>query len=123
MNKVKIDIVSIYKYENNEIEKIEILNKEFILKEDKYISEDMHIYIKNNKIEVRKIKDIEYIKKYELNKKVKSEIFFNNDKIITKILTKELKKLNKTYIITASEYNYNDEKILDVKIKIRIKGD
>ncbi|WP_067142136.1 hypothetical protein [Oceanivirga salmonicida] len=120
---MKIDIVSKYIYEYGNEEIIEIKDKEFMYENFKYISKDLILKIDNEKLEVIKNSDISYHKIYELNKETRSILNFNGNEIITKIKTHSLYNLENDYIIKSSEYTENNEKILDLEINIKIKGD
>lgn len=116
----KISIKSIYRYENNMVEKIE---KEFdtILKDNMYIGNEIDLKFGKNYIEVISKKNIYYIKKFELDKVLKSRLEVNGNILETKIKTTKFKENNGIYNILASEYTIDNQKILDVKITISIK--
>ncbi|VWL85671.1 hypothetical protein [Oceanivirga miroungae] len=116
----KISINSIYRYENNEIEKIE---KDYLanLLDDTYISDEIDLRFGKNFIEVIGKKNAYYIKRYELDKITRARLEVNSNLLETKIKTNKFKENNGVYMILASEYTTDNDKILDVKINIKIK--
>lgn len=119
-NMYKIIINSIYRYENNEIEKFA---KDYVAKLDNnvYIGDEIDLEFEKDGLCVTSKKNIYYIKKFKLNKVLKSRLEVNNSILETKIKTIKFKENAGTYSILASEYSLDNHKISDVKINIKIK--
>ena len=125
-----IDILSIYEYDKDNIEKIENIGlKAEYIGDNTYkcvYNEFSNIFLTftSNSLIVKKNCGVKYSKQYILNEKITSILELNGLLFYNKIKTLEFTNIDNEYIIKAIEYNENNEFLSNVTLNIKInKGE